>query len=311
MNAPEKFDQAQIGLYNKFTVKRTDGTDEPGGKHEGDEYFVLNLTTDKNAIPALAAYADACNEGYPALAQDLRALIAKKISANDEYITVPECDVPGIGIVPAFTVAKYPAGRGTGDIPISTADATPWVEISYNDAERIVAAAGLLQITASQCCSIAWQIINQDENWTGGKVGEGHVFMGVHAGEVSEAVPGNYEPSGDDERTWHVLANGERIYHFAGNVFNWMRDDLHGDERGLVGADGIPATSPLLTLPTAPSMEKGMGWRPDGAARWSGYALIRGGFFGSGSNAGVFYLDYDWPGYEYDYVGFRCTKQLG
>jgi len=65
-------DQTAVGLYHKFNVTRTDGKDQPGGKHEHDEYFVLNLTTDKNAIPALAAYAESCTEKYPVLAADLR-----------------------------------------------------------------------------------------------------------------------------------------------------------------------------------------------------------------------------------------------
>ena len=54
-----------------------------------------------------------------------------------------------------------------------------------------------------------------------------------------------------------------------------------------------------------------MGYHPDGARDWSGYALIRGGYWYSGSYAGVFYLNFDWPGNEDDSVGFRCTKPIG
>lgn len=312
MNAHEKIDQSQLGLYHKFNVSRTDGADLPGGKHHCDQYFVLNLTTDKHAIPAALAYAEACNNEFPLLAQDLRAIIGAKVAEADEYIPVAETVLPSGQVVPAFRVGKYPAGRGPSDLPISTPDAKPWVDISYHDVRRVTKAAGLAQWKASQCAAIAYQIINEDENWTGGKVGEGHVYMGIHAGEVSEAQPGNVEPTGADERTWHVLANGERIYHFAGNVFQWMFDDLHGDEQGLVGPNGLPADSPLLTLPTAPSMEQGMGWRPDGArSSWSGDALVRGGCWISGSGAGVFDLVSGWPGSERVFVGFRCTKPLG
>ena len=59
------------GLYNKFSVTRTDGRDAPGEKHEGCEYFVLDLTHDKYAIPALKAYAKACSAEFPQLAADL------------------------------------------------------------------------------------------------------------------------------------------------------------------------------------------------------------------------------------------------
>lgn len=67
--------QKELGIYQKFTVTRTDGKDTPGEKHHGDEYFVLNLTTDKHAIPAISAYAESCKTEYPVLADDLRTKI--------------------------------------------------------------------------------------------------------------------------------------------------------------------------------------------------------------------------------------------
>jgi hypothetical protein len=60
------------GLYNKFTVTRTDGTSRPGRKHDGCEYFVLDLTHDKHAKAALLAYAKSCRLEYPLLSEDLR-----------------------------------------------------------------------------------------------------------------------------------------------------------------------------------------------------------------------------------------------
>jgi len=60
------------GLYGKFHVERTDGKSAPGEKHDGCEYFVLDLTHDPFAVPALKAYADACAAEYPLLAADLR-----------------------------------------------------------------------------------------------------------------------------------------------------------------------------------------------------------------------------------------------
>ena len=63
------------GLYNKFTVSRTDGTDLPGEKHEWCKYFVLDLTHDPHAIAAIRAYADSCRVNFPALAKDIYDLI--------------------------------------------------------------------------------------------------------------------------------------------------------------------------------------------------------------------------------------------
>lgn len=67
------------GLYSKFIVRRTDGKDAPGEKHDGCEYFVLDLTHDPFAWPALKAYADACRDEYPLLEA---ALMAKIVQAR-------------------------------------------------------------------------------------------------------------------------------------------------------------------------------------------------------------------------------------
>lgn len=62
----------QQGVFRKFDVRRVDGSDRPGGKHEGCEYFVLDTNHDKHAAAALAAYADAVEATHPQLAADMR-----------------------------------------------------------------------------------------------------------------------------------------------------------------------------------------------------------------------------------------------
>jgi hypothetical protein len=61
------------GIYRKFEVNRTDGTDQkPGDKHFNCAYFVLDISHDKFAGPALLAYAAACEKEMPELAADVR-----------------------------------------------------------------------------------------------------------------------------------------------------------------------------------------------------------------------------------------------
>lgn len=68
-NAPDK---KALGIYGKFTVTRNDGQSAPGEKHERCDYFVLDITHDPFALPALQAYAEACRAGgYAQLADDL------------------------------------------------------------------------------------------------------------------------------------------------------------------------------------------------------------------------------------------------
>jgi len=63
---------ARQGLFRKFDVRRVDGSDQPGGKHHGCRYFVLDVDHDQFAAAALTAYAAACQQTHPELARDLR-----------------------------------------------------------------------------------------------------------------------------------------------------------------------------------------------------------------------------------------------
>jgi len=301
MNAPDK------GLFKKFIINRIDGRDGAGDKHDGCEYFVLDLTHDKHAIPAIAAYAESCEREFPALANDLRAKVANAVMAQNEFITVPETTLPNGTVVPSFQVARYLSSKGPAGVPASNAANAPWVKISYHEAHKVCESAGMKLITETQALAIAWNISQQEENWSGGKIGKGKIYMGIHKGDVDESQAATYESSDSEERRWHVLSNGERIYDMAGNAFTWVFDDVQGDDSGLV-ADKIAANSISLTTAPFPSMKKGMGYRPDGARSWSGDALVRGGCWGSGGGAGVFYLNGGWPGDAIGVVGFRCTK---
>ena len=65
-------DDKDRGFYAKFYAPlRTDGRSEPGEKHHGCEYFVLDLTHDPHALAAIQAYADSCKYDYPLLTVDL------------------------------------------------------------------------------------------------------------------------------------------------------------------------------------------------------------------------------------------------
>jgi hypothetical protein len=60
-------------IFDKFIVTHNDGESGPGGRHEFCSYFVLDLTHDPAAIPAVLAYADAVEITHPMLAADIRA----------------------------------------------------------------------------------------------------------------------------------------------------------------------------------------------------------------------------------------------
>lgn len=293
------------GIYNKFNVTRTDGRHAAGEKHEACEYFVLDLSHDKHALPALAAYAASCKSDYPLLSADLRSKAMSAIVAENAFVTVPATTLPNGQTVPSFQVGQYLCSKGPMDIPLVNALAMPWVKINYSEARLACETAGMALITESQALSIAHDIASQDINWTGGTVGLGDVFQGPHEGNVESAQPGDFISDDPNERRWHQLSNGEKVFDFAGNAYTWVFDDVQGADTGLSGK--IAADSPSLAAPY-PSRENGMGYRPDGERDWSGRALVRGGYWDGEDNAGVFGLRNGWPDLRRGYVGFRCTK---
>lgn len=228
---------------------------------------------------------------------------------TDLLIPVPETTLPDGTIVPAFQVGQYACSQSDDGKVIVTADRKPWRNINYHNARKACSDVGYALITELQYLAIAHQIVNQDENWTGGKVGDGEVYRGLHKGNLSGPQDGLYESSEATERRWHVLANGKRIYDMSGNIYSWVFDDVQGDENGII-AKKFAKDSPTVTTAPYKSREHGIGDTGVGSGDWSGDALIRGGCWRSGGYAGVFSLHDGWPGGGGDVIGFRCTKSL-
>lgn len=224
------------------------------------------------------------------------------------FISIPETTLPGGLTVPAFQVGQYVCNQGNDGKATVTAEGKPWVNINYHDARKACEAAGFKLLTESQWLAIAWNASQQDCNWTKGKVGQGKLFMGLRRGGVRpwRVQAGTFEPSNKKERRWLTLSNGERICDLNGNVWQWIFDDVQGDENGLV-ARAFTGDSPSIATAPFPSLEKGMGWRPSAGSDGSGDALVRGGGWYSRRVAGAFSLSYVWPSREWGSIGFRCT----
>ena len=66
------------GLFQKYKVERLDKSEN----HPDCQYFVLDMTHDKHAVWALAAYAGACRDTHPNLAKDLEEWVGREIAAR-------------------------------------------------------------------------------------------------------------------------------------------------------------------------------------------------------------------------------------
>ena len=228
---------------------------------------------------------------------------------KDLFVTVPETTLPSGRVVPSFRVGQYVCTQGKNGKAAITANGKPWVELKYNDARMACLDAGYALITESQALALAYQVALQPENWTGGAIGKGKLYQGLRKWTVNAAQAGDFVSSDLDERRWFALPDGQRIFDVAGNVYTWVFDDVQGDEQGLI-AQPFAKNSPSLVIPY-PNDDKGQGWTPRPGADWSGGALIRGGVWSSEADAGAFHLNYAWPDFRDDRVGFRCTLPNG
>lgn len=230
---------------------------------------------------------------------------ATLISATG-FVTVPETTLPNGLVVPAFQVSQFHVAQDENGAPVVNQELAPWVEIDFAEAKQQCEAMGSQLIRETQALALAWNVFNVAANWSGGVVGEGKLSMGLHDDyDLDEAPTGVYEQG----NRGFLLSTGETVFDVAGLVYTWVFDDVQGDDDGLV-VKAFAEDSPSIATAPYPSMEKGVGWRPNAGANWSGFALVRGGRWRSESDAGVFRLRDGWPGFEYVGVGFRCTKGL-
>lgn len=229
-------------------------------------------------------------------------------TGHDDFVTVPKTVLPDGTVVPAFRVGRYACSKGADGKAAVSKDGKPWTNINFAAAKEACAVAGFALITELQCLAIAHQIWHQDVNWSGGKVGVGKLYQGLHKDTVNSPQDGNYESPHAEERRWHELANGERVFDFAGNVWSWVFDNVQGNDQGIVSKP-IGKDSPSRSTVPEDCYAKGGGYIFDSSnLNWSSLALVRGGRWSSGSRAGVFRLRDGWPDGERVYVGFRCTK---
>jgi hypothetical protein len=211
--------------------------------------------------------------------------------------------------VPAFAVARWLAARGPDGRILLSATADPWVNIGYLAARAACCESALRLLTESQALAIAQDLARQPVNWSGGAVGVGKLFQGLHLSSFDRPQAACVPAVHQSERRWHMLSSGQRIVDIAGNAFNWVFDDIQGDAAGLV-ARAFAADSPTVSEAPGATMEHGLGWWPRQGCGWHGRALARGGSWSSQDGSGLFTVIDEKPRAERPYIGFRCTLPL-
>jgi formylglycine-generating enzyme required for sulfatase activity len=258
------------------------------------------------------------------------------------YIAVPGSST--FGTDGGFCVMKYEAKQDANKNPTSTATGTPWVSVDWHEAKQACKRVGAHLITPGEWMTIARNAEAVAGNWTGGSVGSGYLFAGHNdnapaaAKAASATDTGNYRcaytdtagttenPSpcptntasgtsgtaGNQVRTL-TLSNGNIIWDFSGNVWEWIDMDMTALGIWYASPDWVEWNNANLTDyeqivagSTSYTSASGVGqYCSSAGAR----AARRGGGWSDGVRAGAFTLVLTGgPSVVKTRLGFRCAK---
>jgi len=225
--------------------------------------------------------------------------------------------------------------KNVGGVATSQALVTPWATITQTAAITACTSAGGHLITNNEWMTIARNVEQVDANWSGGTVDSGGLFRGNVGLDDALGYNGS-DPeygTGRNAKASFTLSNGQVIWDLAGNVWEWTNNTIScaaaactTDE---MPYDAVPGSEwiEFNTISTygqlsydeiRPSVSSwistdGMGklYTDADAAAPSGnvHAFLRGGRWGTASDAGAFalYLDYA-PATSDAGIGFRCVR---
>lgn len=213
-----------------------------------------------------------------------------------------------------FCIGKYEA-KYDGGVAKSQAAGTPWTNISQTSAITAAnnACVKCRLINEGEWLTVAHNILNTASNWSGGSVGSGYVYTGhnddnpsgslVAGTDDSNGYFGTGNASGNQRRTL-TLNNGQVIWDFAGNVWEWTSGQITGGQPGGSGFNhrewnaitdtGLfsPDPFPSFGTPAASNWTSvnGIGKIYSTTSDAGLRGFIRGGNWNEGSNAGIFGL---------------------
>ena len=230
-----------------------------------------------------------------------------------------------------FCVAKYEMKNNGYGAATSVATGTPWVSINRASARSACQnlGAGFDMISNDQWQTIARNIAGVASNWNTGAVASGELNRGhsdnLPANSLAASIDDNDPCNGtgqtcsstvwDSQRRTHKLSNGNVIWDFAGNVWEWVTNDSNVSN----GADGYISTmsggdnrqinygAASSTICSTPSISPfcGMGY---GFFNYNASAVLRGRHWAGAEYTGVFGADLSTSTTNVkNTVGFRCV----
>lgn len=254
------------------------------------------------------------------------------------YIVVPGSKTYNTS---SFCVMKYEAkikGNNEGGqtysssfVPESRASGTPWVNINQDTAiaESKTACEGCHLISEAEWMTLVQNLLSNPLNWSGGAVGNGHVYRGHSDNNPPSALDATADKSDDQKRTL-VLTNGEVIWDLSGNAWEWTSSKIVGGTPSQPGVSGggysdreyISITNdnllPVNIFPVGTGLSGANTWtnssnhigtifsnKDDASLR----GFIRGGNRDYGASSGLLALNLSIePSFVSSGIGFRVTR---
>ena len=196
--------------------------------------------------------------------------------------------------------------------------------------------SGCKLITEAQWMTIAQNVLSVPSNWSSGTVGSGYIYSGHNDNVPAKAIQADANDtlgyanigntSGNQKRTLN-LTNGEVIWDFAGNVWEWTQGQTTGGQPGLSTSTGFgwrewtalditgtlavnpfPSTTGIPVASTWNSTN-GIGQIYSSTADSTLRGFFRGGAWFNGGSAGVLALNLVIaPSNTAFSIGLRVTK---
>ncbi|MGE9745704.1 hypothetical protein [Bdellovibrio bacteriovorus] len=275
---------------------------------------------------------------------DEEAIIEETLySCPENYVYVPS---PAGSPPPGFCVAKYEM-KDVGSVATSQAGGAPWGAIDRDDAVAACQALGADYdlISNAQWNQLAQNLASVSTNWNSGAVtsgalnrghfnsdfgyllaagGDDHPCFGLDLDEDTNpdspaALEAVCSPTlWHENRRTHQLSTGKVVWDFAGNSWEWTKDDYAGGAAAsnvyiselITLADSFttlfaPAASVLCADPNLNDFcGMGFAW-----INGPGGAVARGGSLYNGTQTGIFSIDLDnSASYTANHLGFRCVS---
>ena len=331
-----------------FTSETTAPSQEEGKVYydANDKQFKLYNSqndgyTDLAQDPHLAP--SYCPDGYVPVPGDIRYGTNEGFCVAKYEMKCALNASPTVGLTTPDTGYHTYSNSGTActtdRAPKSLASGYPIVNITQTTAETYCSSlgTGYHLITNNEWMTMARNIEKTASNWTDGAVGSGGIWRGHTDGSGNTA----FEASTDDtdpyyqtgntapsiEKRTFTLSNGENVWDLSGNVWEWNRDTIrrkhepHSSSASntwnwyeLTSLDNYGKLSYANTRPSKSTWNatQNMGriytYSPSADTDETVYAFVRGGNWGSTSNAGLFTLYLVLvPGVTNGGIGFRCA----